>query len=201
MPRTKEQNKKILEKRKQEILICAINVFSAKDIKSATVDDITKKLKISHGLFYHYFKNKEDLIKNILAYAKDTIIVEFEKIALTNNGVGFFEKFFGNFLKLLQNRENALLINLLLKITKEVILNKKIKNGNTEFEIFHENVIYKNLSLLNAQGKLLQPVESTSRLLYVLIDGIVDLVIENKLKKTNITAKSVLRTFIKYTDY
>lgn len=53
------------EKRKDEIIYSAIKVFCEKGYNGATVDDIVKKAGCSHGLFYHYFKNKKTIFEEV----------------------------------------------------------------------------------------------------------------------------------------
>ena len=42
---------------------CGKHTNCEKGYDNATVDDIVKKAKCSHGLFYHYFKNKKEIFK------------------------------------------------------------------------------------------------------------------------------------------
>ena len=53
-------NKRKLD-RKNDILKSALKVFCEKGYSGAKIDDITKKAKCSHGLFYHYFPTKKNL--------------------------------------------------------------------------------------------------------------------------------------------
>ena len=59
----------------------AVDLHSVQDYKNTKIDDITKTLNISHGLFYHYFKNKTDLIKGIVEYADGAVMSKFKEIA------------------------------------------------------------------------------------------------------------------------
>ncbi len=49
-----------------KIVRSSIDLFSKKWYSSVSVAEICRKSKISNGLFYHYFNNKEELIKLIL---------------------------------------------------------------------------------------------------------------------------------------
>ncbi|SHJ34421.1 transcriptional regulator, TetR family [Malonomonas rubra DSM 5091] len=69
MPRTAEQNKAILDKRRAQILSCGLQVFSNKGLKAAKISDIAQLASISQGLTYHYFKSKEDLFAELIAIA------------------------------------------------------------------------------------------------------------------------------------
>ena len=50
----------------QRLLNAGRTVFAAQGFHSARVDDIVKAAKTSHGTFYLYFSNKEDLFKALL---------------------------------------------------------------------------------------------------------------------------------------
>ena len=67
MPRTKEQFQKMRDARKERILLESAKAFAIEGYDSVTVDKIVEKAKCSHGLFYHYFKNKEDIYRALLA--------------------------------------------------------------------------------------------------------------------------------------
>ena len=49
--------------RKQEFLDAAIDVFSEIGYERATINDILKKVGVTKGSFYYYFKSKEDVLK------------------------------------------------------------------------------------------------------------------------------------------
>jgi AcrR family transcriptional regulator len=59
----RSQGKKTLRK----LLDAAITVFEKRGYHAARVDDIVKVAKTSHGTFYLYFANKEDLFRALLA--------------------------------------------------------------------------------------------------------------------------------------
>jgi AcrR family transcriptional regulator len=59
----RSQGKKTLRK----LLDAAIIVFEKRGYHAARVDDIVKVAKTSHGTFYLYFANKEDLFRALLA--------------------------------------------------------------------------------------------------------------------------------------
>lgn len=93
MPRTSEQNKKIKDERRNDILSVSVRLFATKGYKNVTVDDIADEVGCSHGLFYHYFSDKKDIYmalkKNMESeeYAKYRIPVEEMKKAGGYNGL------------------------------------------------------------------------------------------------------------------
>jgi len=56
-----ERKQRERERRRQEILDAAREVFSAKGFNSATMEEIASKAELSPGTLYLYFKNKEEL--------------------------------------------------------------------------------------------------------------------------------------------
>lgn len=70
MPRNKEDFKNIQEQRKAAILDSALHLFAIRGYDSVSIDDITKSAKCSHGLFYHYFRSKENLFHEMMNQIK-----------------------------------------------------------------------------------------------------------------------------------
>jgi TetR/AcrR family fatty acid metabolism transcriptional regulator len=52
-------SKKII--RRESIIQAAIEVFSTKDFKTASISEIAQKAGVANGTIYQYFRNKEDL--------------------------------------------------------------------------------------------------------------------------------------------
>jgi AcrR family transcriptional regulator len=67
-----ERKQREKERRRQEIIAAAREIFSAKGFNSATMEEIASKAELSPGTLYLYFKNKEELHTslsiNILAH-------------------------------------------------------------------------------------------------------------------------------------
>jgi TetR/AcrR family transcriptional regulator, fatty acid metabolism regulator protein len=56
-----------LKKEKQQVIFdSALRIIKEKGFHRARIADIAKEAGISYGLVYHYFKNKEDLLNEIL---------------------------------------------------------------------------------------------------------------------------------------
>ncbi len=72
MPRSKEQNAVLRDERKQKILSEALRLFAIRGFDNVTIDDITKACECSHGLFYHYFRNRNDVLKAVLKWRDET---------------------------------------------------------------------------------------------------------------------------------
>jgi len=67
-PRTPEENEKIRQNRKIEIINTALKLFAKQGYHKTTISEIAKETGISKGLLYNYFKNKEDLLKAVVIH-------------------------------------------------------------------------------------------------------------------------------------
>src|SRR6267154_1714933 len=57
---------KVVEDRREQIIDAAMRVFSQKGFTRATNKDIAREAGITPGLIYHYFENKEALLRAII---------------------------------------------------------------------------------------------------------------------------------------
>lgn len=71
MARTKEQNQKIKDERKEQILSAALSLFATKGLVETKIADISKKTGISMGLIYHYFRSKEEVFSELISNSLD----------------------------------------------------------------------------------------------------------------------------------
>lgn len=67
-PLHKDQLKDIRDERKQQIMRAAIKVFAENGIQLTKISMIAKEAGISHGLVYHYFDSKEELLYESLHF-------------------------------------------------------------------------------------------------------------------------------------
>lgn len=87
MPKTKEQFEEIRNERIDKILESALRLFVMKGYDAVNLDEVTKEVKCSHGLLYHYFKGKDELYlavinKKVVPYIKETLQgISFEQKA------------------------------------------------------------------------------------------------------------------------
>jgi AcrR family transcriptional regulator len=78
-------------------------VFEKRGYHAARVDDIVKVAKTSHGTFYLYFANKEDLFRALLADVSDEMTLLSEQlpsIAPTRTGYDDLRAWLGQFFDL-----------------------------------------------------------------------------------------------------
>lgn len=55
-----------LEEKRRLILDAAVRVFARKGFHSCRVGDITSEAGVAHGLLYHYFSSKEEVLETVL---------------------------------------------------------------------------------------------------------------------------------------
>lgn len=85
MPKSDEQFKIIRDHRYEEISNAAMKIFAQKGFASTKISEITSSVKLSHGLFYHYFQSKEDLYVSLVMNVLDLFI---EKVTEAENREG-----------------------------------------------------------------------------------------------------------------
>ena len=154
MPKTALQNALIREKRKNAIMETALKQFALKGIDNISIDDIAQAMHISHGLFYHYFTDKTDLINAIIEKGKETIGKSVSE--LINNNVGgkdFIEELTKFYLSNIQASDSkAYYIYLLLSLNLQKTTSKE-DNWNISYysyfvksiEIEQEKDVFTNL--------------------------------------------------------
>ena len=67
---------KVVEDRREQIIDAAMRVFSQKGFSRATNKDIAREAGITPGLIYHYFENKEAVLKAIIETRSPLHLVE-----------------------------------------------------------------------------------------------------------------------------
>ncbi|HEX6484492.1 MAG TPA: TetR/AcrR family transcriptional regulator [Ktedonobacteraceae bacterium] len=68
-PRTEETNQHIREEQRERILEAAQKLFAHKGFTDTKMTDIAAAAKISYGLAYHYFANKEEIFTRLVEWA------------------------------------------------------------------------------------------------------------------------------------
>ena len=66
--------------RRRELLDAAVRVFARKGFRAARVGDIAEEAGVAHGLLYHYFRSKEEVLETIFRETWQLLAVETERI-------------------------------------------------------------------------------------------------------------------------
>lgn len=80
MAAQKKQREGGQDKSRQKILAAAFELFAEKGYTQTPVDSIAAKAKVSKGLIYHYFDNKEHILKGVFARLKEEGDVLYEGV-------------------------------------------------------------------------------------------------------------------------
>ncbi len=64
-PRSAQDNARVREQSRQQILLAALQAFAEKGYAAASMAHIAREAGVSKGLAYHYFDSKEDLLRGI----------------------------------------------------------------------------------------------------------------------------------------
>jgi AcrR family transcriptional regulator len=66
--------------RRQELLDAAVRVFARKGFRAARVGDIAEEAGVAHGLLYHYFRSKDEVLETIFRDTWHLLVAETERI-------------------------------------------------------------------------------------------------------------------------
>ncbi len=73
----------LAQRRRREIIEAAYCVFSEKGYSAAGIADIAERLGMGHGTFYRYFKNKRDILEQVVDYGVERIVDVLKREAAT----------------------------------------------------------------------------------------------------------------------
>jgi AcrR family transcriptional regulator len=68
----------LVERRRREIIEAAYEVFSLKGYSATGIADIAERLGMGHGTFYRYFKNKRDILDQVVDYGVERMVQAIE---------------------------------------------------------------------------------------------------------------------------
>lgn len=110
--------------RKNELLDTAQELFFTKGYRQTPVDAIIKKVGVSKGTFYYYFKSKEDLMNKLVKRMTNQILIEVKKITERTD------------------------LDALTKLDKAFIATRKIKTENVELIKLYLKVLFKDENII-----------------------------------------------------
>jgi len=70
--------------RKKELVDAAVRVFARKGFHAARVGDIAEEAGVAHGLLYHYFRSKDEVLATIFRDTWDLLQNDTERIENAN---------------------------------------------------------------------------------------------------------------------
>jgi TetR/AcrR family transcriptional regulator, fatty acid metabolism regulator protein len=66
--------------RRRELLDAAVRVFARKGFHASRVGDIAEEAHVAHGLLYHYFRSKDEVLETIFREAWEALAAETDRI-------------------------------------------------------------------------------------------------------------------------
>src|SRR4051794_26964255 len=66
--------------RRGELLNAAVLVFARRGFHAARVGDIAEEAGVAHGLLYHYFRSKDEVLETIFRETWDLLLADTERI-------------------------------------------------------------------------------------------------------------------------
>lgn len=75
-----ERKQRERERRRQQIMVAAKNVFTQKGFTKTTMEDIAREAELSPGTLYLYFKNKDELFASLSLRILQYLIIRLEAI-------------------------------------------------------------------------------------------------------------------------
>jgi len=79
-----ERKQREKERRRQQIMVAAKKVFTAKGFTKTTMEDIAKEAELSPGTIYLYFKNKDELYASLSLRVLQYLLIRLEHVTADN---------------------------------------------------------------------------------------------------------------------
>lgn len=151
MPKTKEQNENIKSQRKQAIITSALELFATKGFENTSIDDIAKFVNCSHGLIYHYYKSKYEILDVILLFGEKWVnSFLIEQLSIKGNA---YDKMLNLTEKLIVSLSNDKKLSNYFKVVLEAIIFQQIKTESTLFDKPINSQHFSRLIEIINQGK------------------------------------------------
>jgi AcrR family transcriptional regulator len=82
-PRTSRENERIRAQTREKILEAGLKMFALRGYQGAAIGDVAKAAGLSHGLVYHYFKSKEEILLELATLAFEGSVNAIRQAAAT----------------------------------------------------------------------------------------------------------------------
>ena len=76
------------EERRRQILAAAVRVFARSGYHGSRVGDIAEEAGVAHGLLYHYFSSKEEVLQTVFRENWGELIVRFRAVEASSEPAG-----------------------------------------------------------------------------------------------------------------
>ena len=169
-----EKNKNdIINLRRAQLTRAAYKVVGSKGYYDFTIRDIAKEAGLSTGLVHYYFKNKEDLLLNLLREINNTMMVFLNKELVKANSLS--EKlniFISQAFDLIKSDEHY--FHIVIDFWTQVNRNERMKKANIKLMKSYRDEVAKILADGMKSGDFLEmDVDYTAAMIISLIQGLI----------------------------
>lgn len=184
-------SEKIPTKKKKEIVEIFKNLINEKGVNNVSIRDIVKNVGMSQGLFYYYFKSKEEILQIIINEYAEIFCKELE------NNVNGIEMEYDNWKEKIETT-----IVMLVKLYKDNTSPLEKFNNKKNKELYM-NMVYATIDRLavliekvlkEALDSKFITLDHPKQTAYVLIYGIIDLINHKKIVDEKIFVDIVFQT-------
>ena len=138
-----------MEKTKSDIINTSADLFKKYGLRSVSIDDVCKELHISKKTFYNYFKQKEQLVEEVMHYlheeAKKKHKLFYSEISENKNAIDVLVEFGKDLKKTLQQNKNHFALFYDLEKYYPQIMQRRLKNTQKEREESIKELISRGL--------------------------------------------------------
>ena len=185
------KNEKIPTKKKQEIVEISKNLINEKGVQNVSIRDIVKSVGMAQGLFYYYFKSKEEILEIIINEYVDMFCKDLE------DEIDGIQMEYDNWKEKIETA-----IVMLVKLYKD---NKSPleKFNNKKNKELYMDMVYATIErmatlieriLTDAVNSNFIQIDYPKETAYVLIYGIIDLINHKKIVDEKIFVNIVFQT-------
>lgn len=72
------------EEKRRQILEAAVRVFARRGFHTSRVGDIAEEAGVAHGLLYHYFASKDEVLQTVFRESWGQLLARFEGVAASD---------------------------------------------------------------------------------------------------------------------
>ena len=73
-----------MEDKRRQLLDAAVRVFARKGFHASRVGDIAEEAGVAHGLLYHYFKSKDQVLETVFQENWSLLVARIESVEETD---------------------------------------------------------------------------------------------------------------------
>lgn len=168
MPRTSLQNNAIKVQRSKEILDTSLKLFSEKGFEKVSIDMIADECHISHGLFYHYYSSKNEILENINNSFVEELEAMFTKLYREGEeGEIYLKKILGSLIRLIKSSKQK-------TFHAHLFLNTCLRELNLDenyspFSKKVDDLLNKSIKIVKKDTTNLSPKEFNQVITYLLL--------------------------------